>query len=57
MTCVVYFPGHVPAAPGAALSYASDVVRPDEADGDRGLVQRHQPTDDEEAAEHRLRHR
>lgn len=57
MTCVVHFAGNVPAPPGAALGDASDVVRPDEADGDRGLVQRHQPTDDEEAAEHCLRHR
>lgn len=49
--------GHIPPSADAEDHHQTDVVRPDQAAGDRGLVQRHQPTDHEEAAQHCFYHR
>ena len=49
--------GHVPATSDAEDGDTADVLWPEQAAGDRRLVQWHQPPDHEEAAQHRLCHR
>lgn len=50
-------PGHIPPSAHAEDHHQADVLRSDQVAGYWGLVQWHQPTDHEEAAEYRFYHR
>lgn len=55
--CILVCIGHVPQETDAAHRYAADVLWPDQDAGHRRLVQWHQPSDDEETAQHSVSHR